>query len=546
MRIRSIKFISAVMVFSFGFVNLVTFSTFTYSTLKSHIEGNYNRESNLVLKHTMITFDNRFRYAEHALAALAKSPAVRLAAASGDREEMGNLLVSYYTMTGGTEYLIFGSADGWYAASSALEMPASYDPRQRIWFTKAREGSGAVHWTDPFLGYVDQRIHFAVVTPLIGEGGRFLGVCAAFYRASAISEEISRSEIGERGYVMLLSRNGQVVANRGDYFIGENPLGGRNAGIAYSGPYTAFEVMLDRSPYRMYAGKLSMNGMIVAAAASRNEIRQRLTAIFLQFFAIEAIIFIGFFSVAYVLIRKWIEPLDRLAGLMNRAEAGDYRVTADLHQYEEVESLAHSFNGMLAGIRTRDEMLKLREAKIRNLAYYDSLTGLPNRAHLLATLHDSLQDTSGFGSRGALFYIDLDRFKIINDTMGHSVGDEVLQEIARKLDRTLRFGQTAARIGGDEFVILLPGIDSPDVVERIAKRVLDVLDSPVILDGKRFDTGASIGIVYYPAHGIDVDQLLRRADLAMYRAKRDGRNAFRVFEQEMDREMLGAGDQQER
>jgi len=177
--------------------------------------------------------------------------------------------------------------------------------------------------------------------------------------------------------------------------------------------------------------------------------------------------------------------------------------------------------------------------RIHYLAYHDTLTGLPNRTLLTDRVGRALARTRRTAQIGALLFLDLDRFKLINDSLGHSIGDELLKELARRLRGALREADTVARLGGDEFVVLLEGLgrrQEQAVVEarEIAEKIRAVFVEEFHLDGHELYVTASIGIVTFPHDGDTVDALLRHADTAMYHAKGAGRDGARVFERHMD------------
>ncbi|MBI4808083.1 MAG: EAL domain-containing protein [Nitrosomonadales bacterium] len=176
---------------------------------------------------------------------------------------------------------------------------------------------------------------------------------------------------------------------------------------------------------------------------------------------------------------------------------------------------------------------KEAEQNIEHLAYYDVLTGLPNRTLLHDRIKQHVAAAHRDKQRFALMFIDLDRFKYVNDSMGHAVGDQLLQAVATRLQENVREGDTVSRIGGDEFVILLRETDT-DGAAHVAQSLLDMLHQPYEIDGMRIPIHASIGISIYPDNGLDIGTLIKHADVAMYRAKEDGRNSFRFFTTEMD------------
>ncbi len=173
---------------------------------------------------------------------------------------------------------------------------------------------------------------------------------------------------------------------------------------------------------------------------------------------------------------------------------------------------------------------KLRQEQVlRKLAYHDPLTGLHNRAAFLEMFDHALGHAERCRRRLALLYLDLDRFKKINDTLGHVIGDRVLETSARRLRDAVRSDDEVARLGGDEFIIMLEDFVHEDSPARVARKVISLLSQPVVIEHHTLHVTTSIGIAIYPDDGSDVTQLLKNADSAMYMAKREGRNGFQYF-----------------
>ena len=176
------------------------------------------------------------------------------------------------------------------------------------------------------------------------------------------------------------------------------------------------------------------------------------------------------------------------------------------------------------------------EAKIAHMALHDALTGLANRALLNERLEHALTRTRR-GEVMAAHILDLDHFKYVNDTLGHAVGDKLLQEVGERLRALVRDIDTIARMGGDEFAILQVGLTHESDATRLAERVIQAISAPYEIDGHQVVTGTSVGIAVAPADGVVADQLVKNADLALYRAKGSGRSTFRFFEKGMDAEL---------
>lgn len=181
---------------------------------------------------------------------------------------------------------------------------------------------------------------------------------------------------------------------------------------------------------------------------------------------------------------------------------------------------------------------KQAEARISHLAHHDPLTGLPNRIALLSRLEQALPQARRDNQPLALMFIDLDRFKIINDTLGHPVGDQLLIEVARRISGTIRESDTVARIGGDEFVVVLPGSGQSHDAANVASKIIESMAAPIVINGQELHTSPSIGIGIYPADGADVDTLMKNADTAMYHAKSAGRNNYQFYAEQMNQAAL--------
>ena len=177
---------------------------------------------------------------------------------------------------------------------------------------------------------------------------------------------------------------------------------------------------------------------------------------------------------------------------------------------------------------------KQAEDKVKYQAYHDALTGLPNRRLLMDRFAMALAQRRRDHHPLAVMFLDLDRFKLVNDTGGHAVGDKLLQRVAERLTKTTREGDTVSRMGGDEFIVLLPEVAGVKDTCEIAERILERFRPPWVLAGHQFNVTASIGIAMYPQHGEDPETLLRNADTATYHAKNQGRDSFELFASAMN------------
>ena len=228
------------------------------------------------------------------------------------------------------------------------------------------------------------------------------------------------------------------------------------------------------------------------------------------------------FTVAAILVfavgsvftaRRITTPLRVLTRSARKLGAGDYTEPLPAQGGDEIGELAHAFEAMRQAVQERDE-------RVRRLAYEDDLTKLPNREQFRTDLRDAIVAARGQHQPCAVLMLDLDRFKHVNDVLGHRFGDRLLRQVALRLQREAgRSNDRVARLGGDEFALLLPDADA-DVAQAVARRILLGFEQPITLDDHTVDLGAGIGIAVCPEHGLDADALIGHAEIAMYTAKR--------------------------
>ncbi len=263
----------------------------------------------------------------------------------------------------------------------------------------------------------------------------------------------------------------------------------------------------------------SLGGALAAFGGLRN------TLIVLALLSLALSIF-GSIAVA----RNITRPLETLASAAQRIEQGDYVEPVGVERSDEIGVLASSLNHMRSSIADR-------EKRILKLAYEDPLTDLANRARFANELELALRQSASGQFRLTILMMDLDRFKYVNDTLGHGVGDHVLREVSARLQRAVTGAECIARLGGDEFAILVkdrsePGTAATDFTET-ARAIIAALESPILYEGQPLDVGTSIGIAHFPEHGRDEQTLVRNADIAMYAAKRS-KTGFAVYDAHYD------------
>lgn len=344
---------------------------------------------------------------------------------------------------------------------------------------------------------------------------------AAYHLNNLLAEQVANTLMLDPGIfkVEIMDDFGEVMASQEKNINEQSTL--INLLARYLTPQlSVFSVELHQAKSNVVVGKLSfyISGTSIAEAFIAKTTRILLFDLFRNIL-LTTILLLFFYQ-------KLSRPLTMLIAWVNSLNDTERSpLPMRLTYNDELSELASGIQSMW-----RDK--ELAESKLNQLAYYDSLTGLANRSLLLQKISDAIETAQNTHTTGALFYLDLDRFKTINDSLGHTIGDQLIKAVAQRIDGWTQNNYLAARVGGDEFVVLMPYL-APNKAEEIAKHLLMLISNPYHVDNHQFYCTVSIGIAIFPCIGSSNIDVLRQADTALYRAKASGRNKFMFYEPEM-------------
>ncbi|MDD2811694.1 EAL domain-containing protein, partial [Rhodoferax sp.] len=236
-----------------------------------------------------------------------------------------------------------------------------------------------------------------------------------------------------------------------------------------------------------------------------------------------------------MLQRSLIAPLNRLMQHIRLIRQGNYAETALIATGDELEEIGHSINTLGQTVAQREAALEKARQEADYLSKHDVVTGLPNQRFMAERMAHALQLAHRNHSQLALLFLDLDQFKLVNDTLGHPVGDQLLAKIAERFGQAMRSSDTLARVGGDEFNILIENLPTPADLERVLAKYMALFATPFTCAEHQINITVSIGVALYPADGHDSVSLLKHADLAVYAAKEKGRNTYCYYTPDMSR-----------
>lgn len=433
------------------------------------------------------------------------------------------------------------SADGHILCSSVPER----DGRQAYvgateWFRLVHERKELI-LSPPFRGIVTGRMVSVLSQPILDSSGLMTGSLQLPIDLANFHLIPGSARVPESITISIFDANGVMIARSHDpeRFIGRDYRGTEAVDLFLRQKSGTGKALALQGGEKIY-GFVSVPGTdwFVSAGIQRELVVQRARAGALNSLVIGCIVLVMVLILAYYISRRISSPIVMLQNTASEVSRGAYHRRVRIAGPREIADVAVQFNAMLNAIEQHLAERIAREKEIHRLAHFDELTGLPNRRQLAQRIEEAIASMRQRADTGAVIYIDLDRFKNINDAHGHLAGDRFLQAVARRLTSQVHDTGTLARIGGDEFVVVATGLGSGGTGAAAEAMALGVairtaLEQPFEIDGHASNSSASLGIALFPRAGDTSDTLLQEADIAMYQAKREGRNQVVIFEASM-------------
>lgn len=342
-----------------------------------------------------------------------------------------------------------------------------------------------------------------------------------------IVAHIEMSQTISRPYFQLLSKDLGM-----EIWSGAKPDNSIASSLLGSGKY---EINEEEKGFVSSADVITLNGAVrVSAALDKSSLQSILQKNRQTFLILILTLTLLTLLLLRILFKRGIaRPLSLLMNQIEKIERQDYSGVKVIDTGDEIETISKNILHLARSVQEREEALVTSQKQLERLSNTDPLTGLPNRRLFNALLQHGIDLALRNGTRLGVIFLDLDQFKQINDSLGHDVGDVLLQAVALRLRETLRTSDTLARIGGDEFNMLIEGFQERSAIEPLLKKIMDAFNLPFMCGEREIRTTASIGVSLFPEDGDSILKLIKNADLAMYRSKDSGRNRYSFFTEEL-------------
>lgn len=443
------------------------------------------------------------------------------------------------TLNKSKEYIIntfIAYSDGVLILSPPANLPDGFDPRTRLWY-KGAYAAREVKWSAP---YIDAATGELVITgSLYIELLEIDGVLGLDIKLEKLPDIINKTQIGESGFILLVSENGEVITDSNSDTAITN-ISELNDDEFLSSDIITGSIETEKGLY--YLRRLNRTNIRLIAFLPQKDMQS--SANKLQLISSVVLIFALLLGIviSYFLSKRITSPIEKLTEVMINSSKKSELILLEETSSDETNTLIECYNRLATHVNIQnsdlkmisedllesERMLQIQYEKVRELAYSDHLTGMPNRIKFEIETKKIIDKNIKF----ALFYIDLDNFKNINDTYGHNHGDFVLKKISKRFEACCKGEFLGSRLSGDEFGIVKI-YNKFDEITDIANKLLDLLNEPIHYNDLEFTITGSIGICSFPENGESFEDLLSNADIAMYEAKNNSKNQYKIFNQEL-------------
>lgn len=387
--------------------------------------------------------------------------------------------------------------------------------------------------------------------------GEIIGYVISTIDTSYFDELLSLITIGESGFAILLDSNGTIIYHKDSQMIGTNIDSEKlsqlvveyNKGNVEESGY--FEYFYENTNLNCGYKVIPELNWVMLVKQNTSEIKSLTTMLLNLLTLVCVVLLIVITLIANTLAKQFSTPIISLRDAMRTASDGNLTVQSNIKANNELGELSKNFNKMLHIIKTNyedlesmheellsnEEQLRSNYDHIEFLAYHDTLTNLPNKLAFLDYVNAVLVSSPAEHKIHAVYFVDLDNFKTVNDTLGHEYGDALLVKTSQILTSILGTDGMLARAGGDEFLLFRENIPSRESAVNFASQIIEIFKNPLDLDGEIVYVSMSIGISMYPENGLSPNALIKNADIAMYKSKDTGKNKFTLFDTKMEEEL---------
>ncbi|XEC97727.1 EAL domain-containing protein [Paenibacillus tarimensis] len=396
-----------------------------------------------------------------------------------------------------------------------------YDIKSRPWYTHAMSSSRSISFSEPYDDIVTGKKEMTIVKKVTSQD-KLIGFTSISMYVDILPGIMSKYRVGETGYSFLLTKRGTILYHPDQDLImkswsdiyGSSALNEIQEGLS----------LVDISGRQQYvvAAPVPKTGWIAGTALPKSEAMAQLTSFSRMFLLVQIGAGIMLVILVSLLLNYMLKNIPLIIRQLHLVAEGRLSNVVAIDSRDELGQIAGAINKMSHKLHSSMKMF-------HESSYYDPLTALPNRRFLSEKLASALQESGQRNESLVLFFIDLDNFKLINDTRGHKFGDELLRQVGSRLMLNHREDLMVFRFGGDEFVIILEHVQDEQEVHHYAQRLRQAFSAPFEFDRQKFDVNYSAGIAMFPQDGESEEELLKNADLAMYRAKSLGKNTVQYF-----------------